>query len=40
MAVPPVAPDMLSELALYPLRLAQTVEAQFVSRRHFVVSGA
>lgn len=35
----PVALDMLSERALYPLRLAQTAEAQFVSHHHFVVSG-
>lgn len=35
----PVALDMLSERALYPLRLAQTAEAQFGSRHHFVVSG-
>lgn len=40
MAVPPVALDMLSQRALYPLRWAQTAEAQFVSRRHFVVFGA
>lgn len=39
MAVLPVALDMLSERALYPLRLAQTAEAQFVSRHHFVAYG-
>lgn len=35
-----VALYMLSQRALCPLRLAQTAEAPFVSRHHFVVSGA
>jgi hypothetical protein len=39
-AAPLVALDMLLERALYPLRSAQMAEAQFGSRRHFVVSGA
>lgn len=39
-AVRLVALDTLSERALYPLRLVQMAEAQFVSRRHSVVSGA
>lgn len=38
-AVLPVALDMLSQRAWYPLRLVQTAEAQFVSRHHSVVSG-